>query len=56
MKVKFVGFGGYLDTPCYEDENGNCILTIIMGTMVYVYIPELTGMNIMIFVESLALW
>jgi hypothetical protein len=22
MKVKFVGFGGYLDTPCYEDENG----------------------------------
>lgn len=23
MKVKFVGFGGYLDTPCYEDENGN---------------------------------
>ena len=22
MKVKFVGFGGFLDTPCYEDENG----------------------------------
>lgn len=22
MKVKFVGFGGYMDTPCYEDENG----------------------------------
>lgn len=22
MKVKFVGFGGYMETPCYEDENG----------------------------------
>ena len=22
MKVKFVGFGGYLDIPCYEDEKG----------------------------------
>lgn len=22
MKVKFVGFGGYMDTPVYEDENG----------------------------------
>jgi hypothetical protein len=22
MKVKFVGFGGYLETPCYEDEEG----------------------------------
>lgn len=22
MKVKFVGFGGYFETPCYEDENG----------------------------------
>lgn len=22
MKVKFVGFGGYMDMPCYEDENG----------------------------------
>lgn len=22
MKVKFVGFGGYMEVPCYEDENG----------------------------------
>lgn len=22
MKVKYVGLGGYMDTPCYEDENG----------------------------------
>ena len=22
MRVRFVGFGGYVDTPCYEDENG----------------------------------
>ena len=22
MKVKFVGFGGYMETPCYQDENG----------------------------------
>lgn len=22
MKVKYVGFGGYMETPCYEDENG----------------------------------
>ena len=22
MKVKFVGFGGFMDTPCYEDEKG----------------------------------
>lgn len=22
MKVKYVGFGGYIETPCYEDENG----------------------------------
>lgn len=22
MKVKFVGFGGYMEMPCYEDENG----------------------------------
>ena len=22
MRVKFVGFGGYMDTPCYEDEQG----------------------------------
>lgn len=21
MKVKFIGFGGYLETPCYQDEN-----------------------------------
>ena len=23
MKVKYVGFGGYMEVPCYEDENGN---------------------------------
>lgn len=22
MKVKFVGFGGYIEKPCYEDKNG----------------------------------
>lgn len=22
MKVKYVGFGGYMEVPCYEDENG----------------------------------
>ena len=22
MKVKYVGFGGYMEIPCYEDENG----------------------------------
>lgn len=22
LKVKFVGFGGYMEVPCYEDENG----------------------------------
>lgn len=22
MKVKFIGFGGYIDTPVYENENG----------------------------------
>lgn len=22
MKVKYVGFGGYMGVPCYEDENG----------------------------------
>ena len=22
MKVRFVGFGGYMEKPCYEDENG----------------------------------
>ena len=22
MRVKFVGFGGYMEVPCYEDENG----------------------------------
>lgn len=22
MKVKFVGFGGYMEVPCYEDEEG----------------------------------
>lgn len=21
MKVKFVGFGGYMEVPCYEDES-----------------------------------
>lgn len=22
LKVKYVGFGGYMEVPCYEDENG----------------------------------
>lgn len=22
MKVKFIGFGGYFEVPCYKDENG----------------------------------
>lgn len=22
MKVKYIGFGGYMEVPCYEDENG----------------------------------
>lgn len=22
MKVKYIGMGGYIDTPVYEDENG----------------------------------
>ena len=25
MKVKYVGFGGYMEVPCYEDENGNLV-------------------------------
>lgn len=22
MKVKYIGFGGYMEVPCYQDENG----------------------------------
>lgn len=22
MKVKYIGFGGYIEVPCYQDENG----------------------------------
>ena len=22
MKVKYIGFGGYMEKPCYQDENG----------------------------------
>lgn len=30
MKVKYIGFGGgYIEYPCYEDENGKFILARI---------------------------
>ena len=22
MKVEYIGFGGYMEIPCYQDENG----------------------------------
>lgn len=22
MKVEYIGFGGYMEVPCYQDENG----------------------------------
>lgn len=22
MKVKYIGFGGYMEVPCYQDEDG----------------------------------
>ena len=31
MKVKLVGFGGYLDTPVYEDENGKLYFDVNDG-------------------------
>ena len=31
MKVKYVGFGGYAEYPCYEDENGKLYFDINNG-------------------------
>lgn len=26
LNVRYTGFGGYMEVPCYEDEKENCIL------------------------------
>lgn len=30
LDVKYAGFGGYMEVPCYEDENGKLYLMRIM--------------------------
>lgn len=34
MKVKYIGFGGYMEVPCYQDENGKIYLMKITGVTV----------------------
>jgi len=35
LKVKYVGFGGYMEVPCYEDENGKLWIGMEYGLASY---------------------